>query len=109
LAGVGEGDAVADQPGKVLLVLGDLRGDLEGLGGVALEGDNGHLAAQHRAQVNGLRFLCTATVTSLAPFTPPSPAPSLEESMTASALAARAVCRRGDHVGDGHLPHPVQL
>src|SRR5579871_146067 len=39
---VGEGDAVADQPGEAVLVLGELGGDLEDLGGVALGGDDGH-------------------------------------------------------------------
>lgn len=55
-SGVGEGNVVADQPGETLLVLRDLQGDLEDLGGVALGRDDGHLAAQQRAQVDGLGF-----------------------------------------------------
>src|ERR1700722_16988479 len=72
LVRLGEGDAVADQPGEALLVLRDFRGDLEDLGEVALGGDDGRLAAQHRAQVVGLGLWCAATLTTSRPTSRPA-------------------------------------
>ncbi|MDT9695008.1 phosphopantetheine-binding protein, partial [Streptomyces sp. P17] len=48
---------MADQPGEQLLVLDELGGDLEDLGGVALGGDQGELAAEHAAEVDRVGLL----------------------------------------------------
>jgi DNA-binding MarR family transcriptional regulator len=48
---------VADQLGEAPVVLDELAGDLEDLGGVALRGDEGQLAAERAAEVDGVGLL----------------------------------------------------
>ncbi len=65
--GLGEGHAVTDQLGEALLMLRDLRSDLEDLRGVALRRDGviSLLSIAPRSMASD--FFCTATMTSFAP------------------------------------------